>query len=136
MKTGFEPGTMGAEKAIESYCSKYNIEPRFQLSPIYALTSENWKNSIPFHLDQGCYFFYAEGGALLYIGKASFKNDLAGRVVTYFRTRPTFALRHDSWIKPPAFLRTVKVNFAYEAPSLEEYLIQELQPAQNRLGII
>lgn len=135
MKIELGPDTTGTGKAIETYCSKYNIEPRFELSPIYALTTDNWKNSIPFHLDQGCYFFYAEDGALLYIGKASFKNDLAGRVITYFRTRPMFELRHDGWIKAPAFLQTVKVNFAYEAPSLEEYLIQELQPAQNKLGI-
>lgn len=130
-----DPDTTSARKAVEAYCSKYNISPHFELSAIYALTAENWINSIPFHLNSGCYLFYAEDGTLLYVGKTSLNSGLAGRVIKYFRTRPAFALRHDDWIKPPAFLQTLKVNFAYEAPSLEEYLIQELQPPQNRLGI-
>ncbi|WP_316237687.1 GIY-YIG nuclease family protein [Bradyrhizobium sp. SZCCHNR1015] len=127
-----EPNTASARQAVEAYCRRYAIDPPFEFSALYPLTSENWVNTIPFHLDPGCYFFYAEDGSLLYVGKAS--SGLAGRIIKYFQTRPSFAIRHTDWIKPPTFLQTLKVHFAYEASSLEEYLIQELSPLQNRLG--
>ncbi|WP_315731123.1 MULTISPECIES: GIY-YIG nuclease family protein [unclassified Bradyrhizobium] len=128
-----EPNTEPARAAVGTYCRRYAINPPFEFSALYPLTAENWTNTIPFHLEPGCYFFYADDGSLLYVGKAS--SGLASRIIKYFQTRPSFAIRHTDWIKPPAVLQTLKVHFAYEASSLEEYLIQELRPLQNRLGV-
>jgi hypothetical protein len=64
-------------EVVEEYCRRDGISPPFEMSVIYHLTAENWRNPIPFTHDAGCYFFYAEDGRLLYVGKAS---SLAGRV--------------------------------------------------------
>jgi hypothetical protein len=128
------PDTTKAHDAVAQYCRRYCISPAFEMSPIYDLTAENWRTPIPFTLNQSCYFFYAEDGSLLYVGKASFGADLAGRVSRYFTTRPTFRPVHTGWSKPPRCLQTLKVHEAHEAPSLEEYLIQELRPFDNKIG--
>jgi excinuclease UvrABC nuclease subunit len=125
------PDTTKAREIVSEYCRRYGISPSFEMSDIYHLTAENWLNPIPFTNNAGCYFFYAEDGALLYVGKAS---DLAGRVTSYFESAPSFRPRHQGWSMPPRYLQTVKVHDPHEAPSLEEYLIQKLQPPDNKLG--
>ncbi|WP_020407700.1 hypothetical protein [Hahella ganghwensis] len=41
----------------------------------------------------------------------------------------------NGWRTKPHFLVTASVENFFEAPSLEEYLIEELQPPENILGI-
>jgi hypothetical protein len=130
-----KPDITKARETIDTYCRKYAISPLFKMSDPYELTAENWTNAIPFPNDAGCYFFYAADGSLLYVGKASLTNDLAGRVTSYFQTRGGFLLEKYQWNTPPACVITLKVNHPYEAPSLEEYLIEKLQPPENSVGV-
>jgi hypothetical protein len=129
-----EPDITKATDAVAAYCRLYGISPSFEMSKIYHLTEDNWRNPIPFAEHAGCYFFYAEDGTLLYVGKASLRADLAGRITPYFTRSPSFGPSHDGWSAPPRYLQTLKVRDPHEAPSLEEYLIHKLQPRDNKLG--
>jgi hypothetical protein len=129
-----QPDTTEAREVVAEYCRLYGIAPPFEMSEIYHLTAENWRNPIPFTNNAGCYFFYSEDGTLLYVGKVSLGSDLAGRITGYFKSSPTFGPVHDGWSMPPRYLQTLKVRDPHEAPSLEEYLILKLQPPDNRLG--
>jgi hypothetical protein len=128
------PDTTKVRQLVDEYCLRYGISPAFEMSEIYHLTAENWRNPIPFIHHAGCYFFYSEDGTLLYVGKASTGNDLAGRVTRYFKTSPNFGPVHEGWSKTPYYLQTLKVSDPHQAPSLEEFLIHKLQPPDNKLG--
>ncbi|TRO96607.1 hypothetical protein FKB34_04010 [Glycocaulis profundi] len=122
-----------AETHIETYRSRYGIEIDLEL---YDLTPENWAaNYIPFHDTAGCYLFYSEDGDLLYVGKASLKNNLGRRIDSYFQSNPFAPHPHHRWSAPPRYALVVKVAEPWEAPSLEEYLIAKLNPRDNTLGI-
>jgi len=112
---------------VRNYCQRYSISPEFPISDVTKI-NESW----PFGDSPGCYLFYDENMGLLYIGKASNKNVIAGRVYSYFRTQGLDQLepRH-AWLRPPRYIQTIKVHKAYEAPSLEEFLIRRLKPITN-----
>jgi hypothetical protein len=77
----------------------------------------------------GCYTIYSEGGDLLdYIGKASLSASVGSRLVRFRYKPPT-------WLSVSAFVQIVQVSEAFEAPSLEEWLIRELQPRFDDRGI-
>lgn len=131
------PDQSRLSEALEKYNAKYHIAPAFQLSERYNLNSQ-WNETLPDALHPGCYIFYDADMRLLYIGKTSLRNTLGSRVSSYFGNDPVSggALpKHGGWTSPPAYLQTIKVNFAYEAPSLEEYLIETLQPCNNTRGL-
>ena len=117
---------------VEEYCSKYAIEPPFEISDVVNIQNVYKGGSWPFGDAPGCYIFYCEAVGLLYIGKASNSSAMAHRLGTYFRTRglPVVEPRH-KWTRPPVHVQTVKVHEAYQAPSLEEFLIRELKPVDN-----
>jgi excinuclease UvrABC nuclease subunit len=121
---------------VGEYCNEYRNPklPPFEISDLYDIQAE-WRTKVfPFSGNQGCYVFYSEQRELLYIGKASFRNALGARIAGYFRwdlTRTTL-VADGEWVpSPPRFVQTIKVGKAFEAPSLEEYLICELQPPVN-----
>ena len=122
--------------SVEAYCKKYSISPSFQLSKFEDIdqlytSGAQW----PFGSVAGCYAFFSEEQHLLYVGKAA--AAIARRTGSYFRwdeTR-TFISPIGNWTKRPKYLLTVKVNEPYEAPSLEAYLIDMLQPPDNEIGI-
>jgi len=123
--------------ALAKYNAKYHIAPAFRISERYDLNRQ-WNETLPDARDTGCYIFYDADMRLLYIGKSSLRNTLGSRVSSYFGNDPVSggALpKHEGWTLPPAYLQTIKVNFAYEAPSLEEYLIETLQPCNNTRGL-
>ena len=85
---------------------------------------------------QGVYAIFCEEMELLYVGKASLSSSLGARLASYFVKNlngPGAAIRSGhSWTRTPGYVFTAKVNKAWEAPSLEEYLITELQPSDNQ----
>lgn len=126
------------QQAVDDYCRKYAIDPPFPLSAPYHLARE-WKSTTIPHAERcGCYFFYDKEGSLLYIGKVSLSHTLGRRTTSYFRWDDKAAApvpKHTGWKPPPVWLQTLCVNEPYEAPSLEEYLIDRLRPPSNtRMG--
>jgi hypothetical protein len=102
----------------------YNIETDF---------SEKY----PFSDLWGCYIFLGESLDISYIGKASgWASRLGGRIGSYF-DQPTknqrLVLKYQ-WKVRPRYIVSVAVTEPFEAPSLEEFLIARLDPADNKHG--
>ena len=78
----------------------------------------------------------AAGRRLIYVGKASMGNCLWNRLGAYFGGRDECRVKHDAWKRPPQFVVTVAVpkSSTWEAPALEEFLIQRLDPIDNVRG--
>lgn len=127
--------TARAHAAVRRYCRKYGISPSFPVSGVYELSTDNWRRTtFPFATAAGCYLFYSGDRQLLYVGKVSLTHSIGARVASYFRSLPELAPVHSGWSMPPRYLQVVRVNEPYEAPSLEEYLIRELDPMDNTRG--
>jgi excinuclease UvrABC nuclease subunit len=78
---------------------------------------------------------YDEGGRLLYIGLA---RHIARRLNSWFKYKkrqdpslPWTSFADGSWHEQPKQLQTIKVNHPHEAPSLEAFLIGQLNPPEN-----
>jgi hypothetical protein len=124
-------------KAVERYCQRYCISPPFEISALYDVETDYCTKSWPFNTDSGCYVFYGENGRLVYVGlglplgrrlAAWFKGD-AGRGVPKHRVVGPGV--EGGWQYAPRFIQAIRVHEAFEAPSLEAYLIRELQPSDN-----
>ena len=100
-----------------------------QIAPLI-LETHPW----PFGNFPGCYVFYCEQMGLIYIGKASNSNNIGDRVGSYFRSRglPAPEAKH-KWPRPLYFVQAIKVREAFEAPSLEEFLVRDLKPIGNEI---
>ena len=85
----------------------------------------------------GVYAFLDRHGELIYIGKASGKNTIAGRLGQYFRygTKGTAVSRQRTRLHV-AHIITIGLpeDRAFEAPAIEEFLIRELKPRDNNHG--
>ncbi|WP_457797602.1 GIY-YIG nuclease family protein [Methylocystis sp. S23] len=77
----------------------------------------------------GCYVFYSATGEILYVGKASLTSDMGARIAAHDYQKPRSA-----WREQAAFVQFVIVPEAFESPSLEEFLINELRPTGNIRG--
>jgi hypothetical protein len=124
--------------------------PLLEVSPIYGLYPETldtaitaelvWPQPYP-HADRnGVYLIFGEGGHLLYVGKASMRHSLGHRLGHYFcYDKPARACRiiHDGWSRPPRYIVTIAVpkEMGFEAAALEEFLIDRLNPSDNRKGV-
>ena len=124
------------QRKIDEYCERYHLTLKAPLSEPYDLASQWHADSFPNADQPGCYFIFDAPGELLYVGKASLRSTVGRRLATYFYWNDGIALRHTGWTKTPTHIRTIAVNLAYEAASLEEFLIGELQPSQNTSGIV
>ena len=123
-----------AKALIETYRQQYGFTSPLQCGE-YALTPENWRsNYIPYCDKQGVYLFFGSSGSLLYVGKASMGHDLGREICRHFSSRPQLESISALWSEKPSNLLVVAVENAYEAPSLEEYLILKLNPRDNTLG--
>lgn len=133
------------EREIQEYSLKYrnsSLAPLL-LSPIYTLRPDLsavrspdyvWPAPWPNAAAPGVYFLFDAEVKLLYIGKSAL---LGKRLSDYFGYEAGRGSRcklvSDQWTAPPAYLATVAVQFTFEAPSLEEYLISRLSPPNNKL---
>ncbi len=128
---------------VSEYQEKYRNPdlPKFKVSDPYDLKAD-WDagKSYPLVNKQGAYAIFDTNENLLYIGKASQNNTLGNRLGSYFKYAPdgkscTTPPNHN-WSSDPRYVMTVAVAYPFEAPSLEEYLIGELQPLDNSRGKI
>ncbi|MCC5996670.1 MAG: nucleotide excision repair endonuclease [Oceanicaulis sp.] len=118
-----------ARNALNDYQERYQLKTE---TAVYALTEENWRDEyIPFRQSSGCYLFYDEAGQLLYVGKAV---NLGARVGSYFNPSPFAPKPGHVWSAMPHHALVIRVENFWEAPSLEEYLINALKPADNTRG--
>lgn len=87
----------------------------------------------------GVYIISKENGEILRIGKSSCNSSLDKRLSTYYKWSKTenigvarYAGYSDAFI-----INTIIVpkNRAFEAPAIEEYLIGELNPPFNTVGL-
>ena len=123
------------KSTVCEYCARYHIM-KFEVSEAYDLEA-SWKStSFPNADRPGCYTFFDAAGTLLYIGKASCGSTIGIRADTYFKWRddrlePTGS---SGWTGTANVLHTIPVHEAHQAPSLEEYLIEKLNPPENRTG--
>jgi hypothetical protein len=118
--------------------------PELVPSDLYALFPEKGKPLAAMYWDQkwpnsdhaGVYLIFDKNAELLYVGTAWV---LGGRLSKYFQYRQPRGEDHecrvvDRWPKPgPMYIATVPVpdDSKFEAASLEEYLIGELNPSVN-----
>jgi len=96
----------------------------------------NWP--VPYPSDQraGVYLIYSDALELLYVGKASIGSCLGKRLYTYFGAAQECVLKHTTWTQSPRFMLTVAVpeSMPFEAPALEEFLVERLAPTNNSVG--
>jgi hypothetical protein len=140
---------------ITAYKNKYrrNDFPDFEISGIYDLSPSEkteiidiaykWPDPWPHAFKKGIYLIFGNNMRLLYVGKASMKNDIGNRLNSYFRytdDKKGCKIVHSGWKIQPRFVVTVAVpeGLAFEAPALEEYLISSLNTSQleNMKGIL
>ncbi|MDG2004839.1 MAG: hypothetical protein P8J20_16065 [Novosphingobium sp.] len=125
------------KRAVCHYCSRYHIL-QFEVSEAYDLHSQWQTDYFPHTEEKGCYAFFDEGMDLLYVGKASCNSSIGARAGTYLQwDKSDNCLKQtgsDHWDSRPFYLFTIPVHDAHQAPSLEEYLIETLDPPENRAG--
>jgi len=113
---------------VKEYHDGYRHPRLLPLKMIELHTLTSWWK-IPESRRPGCYAIFSEAGLLMYIGKASNGAYVGGRLAAHLRK-----LRAE-WIPlAPGHVQIVEVDEAFEAPSLEEFLIRELQPPLNDRG--
>lgn len=136
--------------AIETYISNFRrVElPPLVISGVYDLypTSARgtvaceyvWPDTWPNSERAGVYAFFDEGADLMYVGKCSMNSFLGARLGAYFGygDERQCILKGGPWGRNPRFVMTVGVpdTMTWEAPALEEFLIQQLNPPLNRHG--
>tara|TARA_R110002124_G_scaffold86074_1_gene222851 strand:+ start:174 stop:608 length:435 start_codon:yes stop_codon:yes gene_type:complete len=129
---------------IENYHQNYrhpSLTPP-SISEVYRLFPDEqskdseyaWPSTWPNNSLPGVYFIFDENLSLLYIGKAK---NLGRRLSSYF----TYAgdrscrVKETDWRVKPHFLVTASIGKFFEAPSLEEYLIEAFKPSHNSVGV-
>jgi hypothetical protein len=121
---------------VKTYADQYNLHCYKAYKEPYDLI-ENWTadSCWPDAGEQGVYAIFCADSKLLYVGKASFNGTIGRRLSTYFIDNPNGAgattVTAHSWSRDPRYVLTVSVKNAWEAPSLEEYLIYQLNPIDN-----
>ncbi|MBK6606960.1 MAG: GIY-YIG nuclease family protein [Leptospiraceae bacterium] len=143
---------------IKEYCEKYRgpgLLP-YAHTELYDLYPEivdtnsskaryEWPGSWPHPIEgfqkythAGVYIFFDKELNVIYVGKASQNSAIFSRLATYFKNDQDKCLFTRPWweIKP----KYIKLIFMpeghkFEAPALEEYLIDKIQPYGNSQGI-
>jgi len=142
------------KKEVDTYCRAFRREglSPLKVSDLYSLFPDEvrdvpapatmrWPDDDWPDADRkGVYVVFDMDLELLYVGKASHNNCIAGRLGDYFKyttdgTRRC-KLKHEDWTRKPQFVATIAVpaEMSFEAPALEEYLIQTLNPSDNTVG--
>lgn len=95
-----------------------------------------WPEIWPQNEKPGVYMVFDTYMRLLYVGKAAKLGQRLGAHFQYTKDGlKNCRIATGGWSTKPAFLITIALEKSFEASSMEEYLIAELQPLDNRLGI-
>ena len=137
-------------EAINYYKTHFRREslPPLEFSGLQALFPElelvaevtsRWPEAWPFGWRRGVYFIFGTQIRLLYIGKASMGHPVGARLSSYFQyARPakSCTVVHAGWSEQPRFVAALAVpeGMSFEAPALEEFLIERLSPPDNVNG--
>ena len=121
------------EKALEDLRSRLLGRPVLEISQAWHIP-ESWKtDSFPHSAQPGVYLFLDRSGLVQYIGKASF--GLGKRVGSEY-------IGHSGTLKNAkvqgvATLFTIPLDkqLFFLAPTIEEFLIHQLNPPINRVGV-
>ena len=112
------------------------------ISDCYDLKS-NWPDVWPRCDKAGVYAIFNRNKKLLYVGKASQSSCIGVRLSSYFRYEkgakgkgPCTTHPDHEWTSAPRYVLAIAVGEAHQAPSLEEYLIEKLEPIDNTIGKI
>ena len=114
-------------KAVSTYCEMWR-NPNLPHFVVHHHTYRSWHNR-PEAAVAGCYAAYTINGTLLYVGKASHRRTMGQRLYAHFEVSKW------PWVPSVAYVQFVEVSQPFEAPSLEEFLIADLQPRYNSVGI-
>ena len=127
-----------AKKLVENYNSKYNTS--FQLYQPYKLTrcsdgEYGFENSQwPCNGKVGVYLILSDDDDVIYVGQT---RSFGYRFYQYFKDDDgTCVPRSPYWTKTPKTIVAIPApnDAKYERPSLEEYLIENLNPCDNTRG--
>jgi len=95
-----------------------------------------WPDVWPDVDSPGVYLFLNANLDILYVGKTSLRQTFGARLYDWFKyekgTRGCKVI--GEWSHKPAYVATIPVKAPFEAPSLEEYLFEELHPSDNLVG--
>ncbi len=125
------------QEKVDEYCNRYCISPVFKASKPFDVDGDP-ALKYPNADSAGCYAIYTASDELLYIGKASNKHVMGFRLGAIWHLnadKAAYIPRGDWGGKKPQVVRTIPVNEPHEAPSLEEFLIRELRPPCNTIGV-
>jgi hypothetical protein len=138
------------KRALDDYQRTYRHPnlPRLECSDLYALFTEEtvpiakmrWDDKWPNSERAGVYLIFSKTGKLLYVGKAWV---IGRRLANYFQydlsqgQTKKCRVVHD-WKEPPMYVATVAVPeiSIFEAAALEEFLIRNLEPCENKMGLL
>lgn len=143
---------------VKEYCNKYRgpgLLP-YAHTELYDLYPDNvdtnsskaiykWDNPWPHpkegfqkYTHAGVYIFFDKELNVIYVGKASQNSAIFTRLATYFKNDQDKCLfvRH-WWERKPKYVKLIFMpeGHKFEAPALEEYLIEKIQPYGNSQGI-
>jgi hypothetical protein len=113
-------------KLVAEYCAKKRHP---QLEPFIVHEVQPWKGwwGSANSRKPGCYVIYSRDGVPIYIGKASLRATMGSRLAVHERSTDT------KWADA-GFVQMVEVREAYEAPSLEEFLLGRIYTRENNIG--
>lgn len=121
------------KKFIESFNAEFprpNLNLTLgELSPV--VTDQMWQNADK----PGLYFLFDQTQKLLYIGKASFGSNIGVRIGERFSSKDCSCI--DPRFEAVTCLATIALprDRAFEAPSIEEFLISHIKPQLNTIGV-
>ena len=127
----------GAIEKLYEFAPRPNIEGLIISKPYDLETDwpdQYWPNTdLP-----GVYLFANEEGKTLYIGKASCNSTVGYRLGAYWKNSPEKkALPKTEKAKGVRYVSTITIpqEYAFEVPSIEEWLISTVKTPRNKVGI-
>lgn len=123
-----ENAEIGADlyREVVNYCQSHGL-PLFEISsPLPWEKSEhdgNWQGT-KWANEAGCYVIYGKSEKPLYVGKASLNSRMGFRLYVHMKSAELKKIG-------ARYVQMVITPVPYQAPSLEEYLIEKLDPITN-----
>lgn len=111
---------------VAEYCAEYRNPALCQFTVCDVRPWKGWWQSEE-SFQPGCYIIYAHNGEPIYLGKASLKATMGSRLAAHERSK-------DSRWADAAFVQMIIVGEPFEAPSLEEFLLNKMSTRENLVG--